>query len=269
MAILKERFLQRLQSGPVARGTWITFSDPAITEICAQAGFDFLVFDLEHAPLGIETLTLHLLALKGEATFPIVRVLWNEPFFVKQVLDTGAPGVMIPWVLTKEDAEKAVASCLYPGEGIRGFGPRRASQYGRKTRDYINRANQEVFCVLQIEHIKAVENLEAILSVPHIDAIFIGPWDLSGSLGILGQMDHPLLEEAITTIVTLARKHNLPVGIAAGTDLREVERLQAWGIRFATLGTDYGIFAAKLEELLEMFHVEQSFPDAEVGEDGL
>lgn len=247
---MKENFLKRLRNGPMALGTWITFSDPAVTEICAQAGFDFLVFDLEHAPLGIETLSLHLLALKGEKTFPIVRVLWNEPFYVKQVLDAGAPGVMIPWVLTKEDAEKAVASCLYPPKGIRGFGPRRATRYGLATEDYIGRANDEVFCVLQIEHVRAVENLEAILSVPHIDAVFIGPWDLSASLGILGQIGHPLLEDTIATIVAVAREHNLPVGIAAGTDPKEVRHLGTRGIQFATLGTDYGIFVAKLRELL-------------------
>lgn len=249
-SLLKETFYQRLTSGEIPLGTWITFSDPAVTEICAQAGFDFLVLDTEHAPLGIETISLHLLALKGEKTFPIVRVLWNEPFYVKQVLDVGAPGVMIPWVLTKADAEKAVASCLYPPQGIRGFGPRRAAQYGLATENYIERANKDIFCVLQIEHIRAVENLEDILSVPHIDAIFVGPWDLSGSLGILGKMSHPLLEETVDTIIAVSQRHGLPVGIAAGLEREEITRWRGKGVHFITLGTDYGIFATQIQNVL-------------------
>jgi 2-dehydro-3-deoxyglucarate aldolase/4-hydroxy-2-oxoheptanedioate aldolase len=238
----KNDFCKYIEESGFALGTWVTFSDPTVTEICAKASFDFLVFDMEHAPLGIQDITPHLLALKGEKTFSIVRILWNEPFYAKQVLDVGAPGIMFPWILTREDAERAVSSCFYPPKGIRGFGPRRASWYGLENETYIERADEEVFCVLQIEHIRAVENLEDILSVPHIDAIFVGPWDLSGSLGILGQMSHPRLEETIDTIIATARTRGVLVGIAAGLDPQEALRFKEKGIHLLTLGTDYGIF---------------------------
>lgn len=247
--VTQSDFRTRIKEFGLALGTWITFSDPTVTEICAKAPFDFLVFDMEHAPLGIQDITPHLLALKGERTFPIVRVLWNEPFYVKQVLDIGVPGVMFPWILSREDAERAVSFCLYPPKGVRGFGPRRASWYGLENTTYLERADEEVFCILQIEHIRAVENLEDILGVPHIDAIFVGPWDLSGSLGILGQMNHPRLEEAIDTIIAVARTKGVLVGIAAGPNPEEAWRFHKKGVHLLTLGTDYGILLNAVSSL--------------------
>jgi len=224
-------------------GNWVTFADPTVTEILCGAGYDFLVIDTEHAPLGIETVQLHLLATKGEEAVPIVRVPWNDSVYLKRVLDTGAPGVMIPLVRNREETERAISFCLYPPEGIRGFGPRRAAGYDRRIPEYIEKANEEVLIILQIEHFETIENLEEILKVERLSAIFIGPWDLSGSLGLLGKINHPRVEGYIDTIIEKAHSANIPVGIAASSKAEDVVGWFKRGVQFVTAGTDYGLLS--------------------------
>ena len=233
----------KLEAKKPCVGSWVTFTDPAITEILCGAGYDFLVIDTEHAPLGVETVQLHLLATKGEDTVPIVRVLWSDLVYLKQVLDIGAPGVMIPMVHNKEEAEKVISFCLYPPEGIRGFGPRRAAGYDRRIPEYIEKANEEVLIILQIEHFETVENLEEILKVKGLSAIFIGPWDLSGSLGLLGEINHPRVREYVDIIIEKANNANIPVGIAASSKAEDVVGWFKKGVQFVTAGTDYGLLS--------------------------
>ncbi|MGC8777071.1 MAG: HpcH/HpaI aldolase family protein [Candidatus Caldatribacteriaceae bacterium] len=238
-------FRRKLLAGQICLGTWVSFTDPTVTELLSGAGYDFLVLDMEHAPLTIETVQLHLLALRGE-TVGIVRVPWNDPVHLKRALDIGAQGAMIPMVTTKEEAERAVASCLYPPSGIRGFGPRRASLYDRLGEAYLKKA-QEVLVMIQIEHVEAVNHLDQILQARGIGALFIGPWDLSGSLGLLGQIRHPRVVSAIDQVIAKARERNIPVGIA--TPLPEEEAWQ-WiekGVQFLTVGTDYGFLARSVD----------------------
>jgi len=238
-----ELLKNKLEAKKPCVGSWVTFTDPIVTEVLCGAGYDFLVIDAEHAPLGMETVQLHLLATKGEETVPLVRVPWNDLVYLKRVLDIGAPGVVIPMVRNREEAERAISFCLYPPEGIRGFGPRRAADYERRIPEYVRRANEEILIVLQIEHFETVKNLEEILQVQGLTAILIGPWDLSGSLGVLGEINHPRVREYIDTIIEKANVTHIPVGIAASSKAEEVVEWFKKGVQFVTVGTDYGLLS--------------------------
>lgn len=249
-------FKKKLASGKVCLGTWVSFTDPTVTELLSGAGFDFLVIDMEHAPLTIEVVQLHLLALRGGVT-GIVRVPSNDPVLIKQVLDVGAPGVMVPMVSTREEAEKAVASCFYPPLGIRGFGPRRASFYDRLGRTYLQKA-QDVLVMIQIEHIEGVNRIDEILEVNGLGAIFIGPWDLSGSLGVLGEIDHPQVVASVDRVIVKAREKGIPVGIATPLSEREAQRWMERGVQFLTVGTDYGFLVQGADVMVNRLRAKHS-----------
>ncbi|MCX7667394.1 MAG: aldolase/citrate lyase family protein [Atribacterota bacterium] len=242
-------FRKKLATGKVCLGTWVSFTDPTVTELLSGAGFDFLVLDMEHAPLTIETIQLHLLALE-EGVAGIVRVPHNDPVLVKQVLDVGAQGVMIPMVTTREEAERAVASCFYPPRGIRGFGPRRASFYDRLGEIYLQKA-RDVLVMIQIEHIESVNRIDEILGVKGIGAIFIGPWDLSGSLGVLGEINHPQVIASINHVIAKTKEKNIPVGIATPLSEEEAWRWMEREVQFLTVGTDYGFLARSADVLVD------------------
>lgn len=249
-------FKKKLTSGTICLGTWVSFTDPTVTELLSGAGFDFLVIDMEHAPLTIEVVQLHLLALRGGVT-GIVRVPSNDPVLIKQVLDVGAPGVMIPMVSSKEEAEKAVASCFYPPRGIRGFGPRRASLYDRLGGTYLQKA-QDVLVMIQIEHIEGVHRVDEILGVNGVGAIFIGPWDLSGSLGVLGEIDHPQVVASIAHVIAKAQEKGVPVGMAVPLSKQEAQRWMEKGIQFLTVGTDYGFLAQGVDVMVRTLRAKHS-----------
>ena len=158
------------------------------------------------APLGFETMQQMLQAMNGTECIPIVRPQWNDPVQIKRILDIGAYGVIIPWVNSKEEAENAVRACKYPPEGIRGFWPRRA---GRFDPDYFETANEEILVAVQVETKQALKNLDEILSVPGIDACYIGPYDLSYSLGfgIPPRWDDPEYLAAFTRTLEAAEKY--------------------------------------------------------------
>lgn len=152
-----EPFREKMSRGEVCIGTAITFYDPAISESLA-GDFDFIWIDAEHNAMSLETIQLHLMAVRGTTTFPVVRVAWNDPVLLKPVLDIGAPGVVVPLIRTADDAKLAVSACRYPPEGIRGYGPRRAARYGRDSGpEYCRQANESIMINVQIEHIDAVK----------------------------------------------------------------------------------------------------------------
>src|SRR6202451_2088998 len=166
-------FREKMLRGEVCLGTTITFTDPAVTESLAD-DLDFVWIDAEHNALSLETIQLHLMAVRNSTTFPVVRVAWNDPVLLKPVLDIGAPGVVVPLIRTPEDARLAVAACLYPPEGVRGFGPRRASRFGREGGpEFCRQANETIMVNVQIEHAEAVRNADAILAAEGLSGIVI------------------------------------------------------------------------------------------------
>ncbi|MFN8009437.1 MAG: aldolase/citrate lyase family protein [Terriglobia bacterium] len=232
-------FRSKLREGKVCIGTGISFSDPTITEaLCGL--LDFVWIDMEHAPLSIETVQAHIMATKGSETTPLVRVPWNDPVLIKPVLDVGAAGVIVPLIRTAEDAQRAVSACRYPPEGIRGYGPRRPSHYSRQGGPaFCKTANEAMILIVQIEHIDAVNHLDEILAVPGVTGIVVGPNDLSGSMGLMGEPRHPNVLKAIDTVIAKARKAGIFVGVAVGDD---PDILMEWvdkGMQWLLMGCDF------------------------------
>lgn len=209
-------FRAKIARGQVCYGSYITCTDATITEALTAVS-DFVWIDTEHNALSLETVQAHLMATRGSETATLVRVPWNDPVLIKPVLDIGADGVIVPLVRTVDDVRRAVAACRYPPEGMRGFGPRRASGYGRLWGpDYCRLANETVIVVVQIEHIDAVNNLDGILAVPGLTSIVLGPQDLAGSMGHMGQPTHPEVLAVMEHVIARTRQTNVWASISIG-----------------------------------------------------
>jgi 2-dehydro-3-deoxyglucarate aldolase/4-hydroxy-2-oxoheptanedioate aldolase len=235
---LARSFKQRLSQGPVCLGTCISFTDPTVTEALCDL-LDFVWIDMEHNALTLETVLGHIMATKGTKTVPLVRVAWNDPVLIKPVLDIGAAGIIVPFVRTADEARRAVAACLYPPAGVRGFGPRRPSNYGRLSGpQFCREADESMIVIAQIEHVDAVRNLEEILAVPGLSSIVVGPNDLAGSLGLIGEPRHPRVLEAIETVIATARRKNIPVGLAVGEDPEILIQWIHQGVHWLAIGND-------------------------------
>ena len=234
----------KLGRGQVCIGTWISFADPTVVELLAGAGYDFVVIDTEHSPLDTLTVQASVMATKGTKTAPIVRVAWNDAVLIKRVLDLGAAGVLVPMVRSAGEARAAVAACLYPPRGIRGFGPRRPSNYEREAAEYIKTANDNIVVWAQIEHTGAVDNIEEIAAVDGLAGIFIGANDLSGSMGLLGQSGHPDVQSAIAEVLAAGKRAGLPVGIGGPAKPEVIKDWIDQGMSFVTMGSDQGMLVA-------------------------
>jgi 2-keto-3-deoxy-L-rhamnonate aldolase RhmA len=233
-----DRFRAKLARGQICLGTVISFTDPTVTEALCQV-LDFVWIDMEHNALSLESVQGHIMATKGSETSPLVRVPWNDPVLIKPVLDIGAAGVIVPFVRTAEEARRAIAACLYPPEGIRGFGPRRPSRYGQLGGpEFCRAANASIMPMVQIEHIDAVANIDEILAVPGLASIVIGPNDLAGSMGLMGQPRHPQVLAAIDTVIAKARRAGMPIGIGAGDDPDVLIDWVGRGVQWLAMGGD-------------------------------
>lgn len=198
---LKERISRR----ELTLGSWITLGHPEIAEIMAGAGFDWLTVDMEHSAIGIAQAQRLIQVIELSGVVPLVRVGDNDPIIIKRVMDAGAHGVIVPMVNSRSDAERAVASAYYPPRGKQGVGLARAQGYGADFEGYRKWGEEHTVVIVQIEHIDAVNNLEAILSVDGVDGFIVGPYDLSGSLGVPGQFDHPDVVSALARIREVSR----------------------------------------------------------------
>ena len=230
---------EKLQRGIVCVGAAVTFSDSTVTEALSSL-LDFVWIDSEHGPLSIESVQGHVMATKGSDAAPVVRVPWNDPVLIKPVLDVGAAGVIAPMVCTPDDARRLVAACLYPPEGIRGFGPRRPSNYGQAdSRTLCRTANAAIIPIAQIEHINAVNNIEEILAVPGLAAVLVGPNDLAGSMGHTGDPNHPEVQRAIDIVIVAARERRIFVGMGVTDDPRDAESLIKKGVSWICIAPDF------------------------------
>ncbi len=192
---------QKLGTGKKVVGAWCQIASPFTAEILAEAGFDVLMIDLEHGPGDILTLVGQIQAMKGNAALPFVRAPWNDFVVLKRILDAGVYGVLVPYVNTRAEAEAAVRACKYPPYGIRGIAASpRAAGYGQGSMAYLKRANDEVLVMTAVETPEAVANLDEILAVPGLDGIFIGPMDLSTSMGFFADPSQAEVQSMIATI---------------------------------------------------------------------
>jgi 2-dehydro-3-deoxyglucarate aldolase len=204
---------RNLATGKATIGSWLQINSPMVTEIMAGAGFDWLTVDMEHSPITLDTAQQMIQVIGARGSVPLVRVGENRPLLIRQALDAGAAGVIVPMVNSEEEARSAVAAATYPPEGRRGVGIARAHGYGRDFDGYLGWARENTVVIVQVEHIDAVRNLDAILSVKGIDGAIIGPYDLSGSLDLPGKFEDPRVSRAVRQVEETCRNRKIPLGI--------------------------------------------------------
>ena len=244
-------FKKRLKAGEAVVGAWLSLTDPAAAEMMARVGFDYLLIDTEHGAWDLIALQTTLMAFNGASTVPIVRVPWNDHVRIKQMLDMGVEGIMAPMVRTVEECRELVRSCRYPPAGTRGFGPRRASNYYRDLDAYVAAANDAIFVMPQVEDIATVGVIDDFLAVPGIDAVAIGPNDLSGTTGLFRQHSHPTNSQAVDKIIARGKAAGVPVCLGINTKPNEQKDLIARGVRVLLVTSDLELIAGGARAVLE------------------
>jgi 2-keto-3-deoxy-L-rhamnonate aldolase RhmA len=235
-------FQQMMQGagGQAPIGTWVMSASPLVAEAVGCAGFDWGVIDMEHTPLDVMDVVHMLQAVAGTKMLPITRVPWNDTVMVKRVLDAGAATVLFPFVQNADEARRAVAATRYPPEGVRGMaGMSRGSRFGT-TPNYFKTANQHIGVIVQLETPEAVANLEAIAAVPGVDAVFLGPADLSGAMGLVGQLTHPDVMALMARAAERCKALKMHVGTVGGTP-EVVAQYRAAGFDFVGIASDLGL----------------------------
>ena len=210
---MKSTLKERLKAASPTLGSWISIGDPTVTEILANAGYEWLVIDLEHSAISISRAAELIRIIDLAGVEPLVRLTSNDPNQIKRVLDAGAAGIIVPMVNSKKHAESAVAATRYPPIGSRGMGLARAQGYGASLPEYIERQRTEITVIAQIEHVDALEHIHEILNVPGLDGFMIGPYDLSASLGRPGQFNDQSYLNAINRINQAGVAAGCPTGI--------------------------------------------------------
>ncbi|HEX2742230.1 MAG TPA: aldolase/citrate lyase family protein [Rubrobacter sp.] len=230
------------EGGSVVNG-WLHVPSSFSAEVMAHAGWDSLTIDMQHGPVDHGSLVPMLQAISTTDTVPVVRVAWNDPGPIMQVLDAGSYAVICPMINTREEAETFVGACRYPPQGYRSYGPYRATLYAGS--DYTDHANETVVTMAMIETREALENLEEILGVPGLDAVFIGPSDLGQSLGHGPgtDRDETAVVEAIDRVLAATKKHGLVAGIFTGSP-EYASRMVEKGFQFVTVSSDARLMAA-------------------------
>jgi 2-dehydro-3-deoxyglucarate aldolase len=229
-------FREKLRGGGRLVGTLLTLNAPEVAEILSRAGYDWLFLDLEHSGMG-PSQAQRLLQAAGDRIPTLVRVESRDEAGIRKALDIGAAGIIVPQIHSRAEAETAVALARYPPAGIRGVGLGRAALFGNRFAEYVARANRETVVVVQIEHVDAVADISAIAGVEGIDALFVGPYDLSASMGIPGKVGAPEVTAAIATVLAAARSAHLAAGIFAAS-AEAAKRYLAQGFSLIAMGTD-------------------------------
>ncbi|WP_392566943.1 2-dehydro-3-deoxyglucarate aldolase [Utexia brackfieldae] len=241
-----------LLAGKTRIGCWGALGSLITTEILGYAGFDWILLDSEHAPNDVLSLIPQLMALKESSAAAIVRPACNDPVLIKRLLDIGFYNFLIPFIETEAQARQAVAATRYPPEGIRGVSvAHRSNQFGR-IKDYFDNINRCISVMVQIESQLALDNLSAIAAVDGVDLLFIGPSDLSASLGHFGDPNHPDVQKAIQFVFDVAKKLHKPCGILAPVEA-DARRYMAMGASFVGVGSDVGILRAHSQALADKY----------------
>lgn len=251
--IKKNQFKQALQSGVPSFGLWQGIPDTTVAEIGAGAGFDWLLIDAEHGPFDLKSVMAHLQAVEPYPVSAIVRPVEGSTALIKQLLDIGAQTLLVPMVDSAEQAEKIVKAAKYPPQGVRGLGTSmaRAANWNR-TPNYLEQANEEICVVVQVETLAGLENLEAIVQVEGVDAVFIGPSDLSAAMGYVGNPGHPDVVAAIENAFRVIDKAGKHAGVLA-VSKPLVDAYVKAGARFIGVGVDAALLANATRQLAAQF----------------
>ncbi len=253
--------LLRARGAKVPVGTWVMSASPIVAEAVGMAGFDWGVLDMEHTPLDLMDLVHLLQAVGNTKMVPVVRVPWNDSVAVKRVLDAGAQTLLFPFVQSADEARAAVAATRYPPEGVRGMaGMSRASRFGTVP-DYFKVANKSINVIVQIETPHAASLLEEIAAVQGVDALFVGPGDLSGALGVPGQLTHPDVMAVMADCAQRAQKLGIPIGTVGGTP-DVVTRYRAMGYDYVAVASDLGLLMRGAQAAVQALRTSE--PDTHV-----
>jgi len=233
-------FKAALRSGETQIGIWSSLADPTVAELLAGCGYDWMMLDTEHAPVGPSEVIGFLRTVAAYPVSPVVRPGWNNPVEIKKLLDAGAQTLLIPYVQSAEEARAAVAAVTYPPDGVRGVsGITRATRYGAVV-NYAPRANEEICLLLQVETREALSQLEEIAQVPGIDGVFFGPSDLAASFGYPGQPSHSEVKAAILDGISLLRELGVPAGVLS-LDQEFLREARTAGALFIAVDVDSGL----------------------------
>ena len=252
MELPKNRFKRAIAEGQLQIGLWSQLANPYATEVLADAGFDFVVVDAEHAPNDVLSVAPQLQILDRSPASAVVRPPWNDMVLIKRYLDVGAQTLLVPYVQSAEEAALAVSYLRYPPAGLRGVaGCHRGNRFGR-VEDYFAQAASELCLVVQVETVDALDRLEAIAAVEGVDGIFIGPADLAASMGQIGNLDHPDVRAAIEAVPTRLQGLGKPAGILSSLEADVRRHIEA-GFLFVAVGSDLALLAKQTAALAARF----------------
>jgi 2-dehydro-3-deoxyglucarate aldolase len=248
-------FKKSLQERKKLFGGWVSFAHPSISEIFAQAGFDFIAIDMEHSTISVEQAQRIIATCQGDGTLCLPRPVSHSNDWIKPLLDSGADGLIVQMVNTPQEVENIIQHVKFPPIGSRSYGVNRAHNYGLNFDDYIKKWNESSSVIIQVESIEAVENIEKLLEFDEVDGVMIGPYDISGSLGVPGQTSHQLVIDATRKVIEACQKF----GKSCGTQIENPtdENVKAnfdFGYTFVILGSDLFILSAwvkKVQDLLD------------------
>lgn len=243
------------KSSKQSYGAWFCSIDPMVASVMCNVGFDWMIIDTEHHCYNLESLRNIVMILQSNGVVPIVRILDNDTALIKKVLDLGAEGIMVPMVQTVDEARRAVRAAHYPPKGVRGFQPIEAvgcaNNGSEKMKQYLSIIEQRVIVMIQIETIEGVENFDEILKVSGIDAIMVGPADLSFSLGFPLQIEHSRVQDAINILLEKANASGIPISVPLGQSVKELKYWQNKGVNFQALNTDTGFIETAANDILD------------------
>jgi 4-hydroxy-2-oxoheptanedioate aldolase len=252
MDLPRNAFKHALAAGKLQIGLWCSLCSNITVDILSDSGFDWLLLDSEHSPNELPGILTQLQAARGGTATPIVRPPWNDPVVIKRLLDIGAPGLLLPYVQSVEEARRAVAATRYPPAGIRGVTVSgRASRYGR-VQGYMQKAESEICVLVQVETREALAQLEQIAEVEGVDGVFIGPADLSTSFGYAANWSGPEMQSVIKDAATRLTKVGKPAGFLTANE-EEARRLIDWGYKFVAVGADLGLLRNAADALAKRF----------------
>lgn len=251
---------QKLQAGELVLGCGISLSDPIVTEAIAPS-VDFVWIDLEHNALSMESMLAHLIAARAGGCASIVRIPSNDVGWIKRVIDSGAEGIILPRAYTAREVADFVSACRYPPEGTRGFGPRRPMQYGRLAQqDYLQQANRDLFVVAQVETVELLAELDDVLRLDGLDSLVLGPQDLSGSMGRLGETTHPEVVRAMHIVGEKTKAAKKFLGAGLGANPAFAKTLIECGVQWLQAGNDFEYLIRSCEQTFAEIRRDHSQP---------
>lgn len=237
--LIQNKVKRALLSGEVSIGTWLNFAHTSNAEILASSGFEFVGIDMEHSVIDLYEMQNVIMAIESCGACPIVRMTGNDPNQAKQVMDAGAYGVIIPMITSAEETKRAVRAVKYPPKGIRSVGIGRAHQYGYAFQKHFDTVNDESLVIVQIEHVDALKEIDEIFSIDGVDAYMIGPYDLSGSMGVAGQVRHPEVLRVQREISAAAKRNDIAPGIfIVYPHMEAMKEYLKEGYQFFVIGSD-------------------------------